>query len=100
MRDKFSTDAVCAVILEKWPQQMQRLKAIEELNECAARLAKDAVNGHVPVPEEAKFSETVGEIADATIMLRQMRLMYGWEAVDAAIEFKLDRTLGYLGVAR
>lgn len=89
-------------ILKHHGERQQVLKAIEELNECAARLAKelnecaarlakDLIEHHTGT--SALDVETVEEIADATLMLRQMRFLYGWASVDAAIERKLERTL-------
>jgi hypothetical protein len=82
-------------ILNYFQAKPQQLKAIEELSECCVRLAKDLADEHTPLDPDknSSYDATVEEIADATIMLRQMRLLYGWEAVDRAIERKINRTL-------
>jgi len=62
----------------------QLLKCVEELNECAAALMKHNSGRH---------SNHHEEIADALIMLEQMRLIFGPRNIDAMIEMKLDRTI-------
>lgn len=62
----------------------QLLKCVEELNECAAALMKH---------NSGRYSNHQEEIADALIMLEQMRLIYGEHTIDALIQMKLDRTI-------
>lgn len=62
----------------------QLLKCVEELNECAAALMKH---------NSGRPSNHYEEIADALIMLEQMRFIYGPRNIDALIEMKLDRTM-------
>jgi hypothetical protein len=87
----FALDAYAGKFMQHFGAITQRIKAIEELSECTARLAKDAVENYNP-KNSGSFDVTVEEIADATIMLRQMRLYYGAKAVDEAIERKVLRT--------
>lgn len=89
---QIGADPVCEKILDYWPHKIQMIKAIEELNECGAMIAKDFIEDHIPGNSHV-YDKTIDEIADATIMMRQMRLLYGWEAVDKAIERKLNRTM-------
>jgi hypothetical protein len=87
---QIGADVVCETILEHFGSDAQRLKTIEELSECIHRLAKNLIE-----KQSAKecSDETIEEIADATIMLRQMRLLHGHDLVDRVIERKLDRTI-------
>ena len=67
--------------LQKWGMKAQKIKAIEELNELSVQLAKDVNN----LPTK----DIEGEIADAHIMLAQMKLLYpGWYK---AYEKKMER---------
>lgn len=99
MKHRNIEDSWAELIMEHYGGDLQRIKAIEELNECGARLAKDHVEKHI-APSSSTYDMTVEEIADATIMLLQMRFYYGHEAVDAAVMRKLSRTLKRAGIDR
>lgn len=73
-------------VLETYGQQSQVIMAIEELSECAAKLAKVA-NGRIGLWD----SEVLSEIADAEIMLEQLRLIIGDHLIDTAKVGKLCR---------
>ena len=61
----------------------QRTKAIEELGELIVALSREGFRG--------TKDETISEIADAFIMLEQLKLIYGPESINAMIKFKLER---------
>lgn len=71
-------------IIQYYGNGPQMLKCIEELNECAHALMKHYTG---------RKSNHLEEIADAIIMLEQMRLIYGARNIDELIEMKLGRTL-------
>ncbi len=76
-------------ILWKYGSKKQKIKAVEELLECTLELARDfQVSG---VREEVELGPVREEIADALIMLYQMRTLFGVVAVDQYIIDKLDR---------
>lgn len=62
----------------------QALKAIEELSELSVCLSR-WLNGGV------KAEDIIDEIADVKIMAYQLCLMWGTDAVDKRIKFKLKR---------
>jgi hypothetical protein len=64
-------------------------KAIEELGELIAALGKGYHGGHE--------AAVIDEIADVTIMVRQLRMIYGPDRVDERIQFKLNRLNGLMG---
>lgn len=70
---------------QKWGDNPQKIKTVEELSELSVVLCK-AINGS-PVTQE----QLVDEIADVLIVANQMRHHYGEIEVDNRIEFKLDR---------
>jgi len=74
-------------ILDHFGEESQILKCVGELNECATELMKI----HFKQRANAQFVQE--EIADAIIMLEQVRLIFDTESIDAFIEYKLKRTL-------
>ena len=64
-------------------------KAIEELGELTSDLARRQ-NGKV------RLLDLVGEIADCTIMLEQLRQIFGPDVVDGIVSQKLDRLEGLI----
>ena len=79
-------------ILTHYGAGAQRLKALEELGELHAALARI----HLGEGEgSAHYENLAEEIADCGVMLRQ--IMFAWaipeEKIDALIEYKLDRQL-------
>lgn len=91
---KLDIDVVAAEILDFFSNHSQMIKTLEELAECSARIAKDIIEGQIP-PHTCS-SLTIDEIADATLMLRQMRLAYGYEEVDRVIDMKLQRMINII----
>ena len=79
----------CRAIAEHYGYQKQRIQTIQELSELTCLLARR--------PDQcAKMdfrAELVGEIADVTIMLEQLRLMFGIEKAVLAdvVRQKLQR---------
>lgn len=71
----------------KWGSGSQIIQAIEELTECAAALAR-WTNG------KAKLCDVYTELADAEIMLEQMRFNFGPEGIESEKEAKLNRLKG------
>lgn len=77
----------------------QIVKAIEELSECVAAAArylntpvtKITVVGTERTANRIAKEAFIEEVADAYIMLEQMSLLLGNEAVKNAIAFKIDR---------
>lgn len=63
----------------------QAIKTCEELAELTVQLSK-RLNGS-PTTNEA----IIDEIADATIMVRQMRNLFGHDVVDMRIDHKLTK---------
>jgi len=71
-------------IIAHYGHEEQLWQCVEELTECSLALMHHAKD---------KYSNHHEEIADALIMLEQMRLIYGPRNIDALIEMKLDRTM-------
>ena len=64
--------------------QRQITKAIEEMGELTVDLAR-YLNG------KGMMVNLLGEIADASIMIEQLKLIFGKELVDSHIALKLQR---------
>ena len=63
--------------------QNQKNKAIEELGELITALAKEHFGGGTDA--------IIDEIADVSIMVAQLALIFGYERVNSRIDFKIDR---------
>jgi hypothetical protein len=70
--------------LKKYGKTNQINKAIEELGELVSDLARYQNN-------TVMILDLVGEIADCTIMLAQLRQIFGEDTVDGILEQKLNR---------
>ena len=72
----------------KWGRDAVTAKAIEECGELVSVLAKYSLN-----EEHYGFdtSKVIDEIADVTIMMEQLALIYGYSDVHRRIDFKRDR---------
>lgn len=68
----------------------QIVKACEEMSELITKLCKRL--NQSPVTD----TDIVDEVADVLIMANQMRRIYGEDAVDERIVFKLDRTMNFI----
>jgi hypothetical protein len=71
-------------ILSKFGEDHQKIKAIEELNELGTEIAKD-LNGN------GDTDKIIDELADAWIMLEQLRLIY--PDVSNRINYKIKRMI-------
>lgn len=75
-------------------QERQVKKAIEELGELIVELAKVAAG-------EGRKGALAEEIADVTIMLEQLRIMFGMnESVSLYMDMKIRRAAENLGMER
>jgi hypothetical protein len=90
----FRIELLAALAFQKWGKQAQMVKAIEEFSELNVCLAK-CVNKNPHLTAE----QLIDEIADATIMVVQLRLMTNETAVDERIQYKLDRLAKALAVS-
>lgn len=76
---------VYAMALDKFGAEKQMVVAIEEMSEVQKEICK-AIRG------EANLLHLAEEVADATIMLEQLRLMYGINGeVCAVMDAKVER---------
>lgn len=73
--------------IEEWGEELQVDKAVEELSELTRELAR----WHLGYSNEDDLAE---EIADAEIILEQLRRMFNDERIDHHKERKLDRLRG------
>ena len=71
-------------ILSNLGEKHQKIKAIEELNELGTEIAKD-LNG------QGDVEKIIDELADAWIMLEQLRLIY--PDVSDRINYKINRLI-------
>jgi hypothetical protein len=71
-------------ILSNLGEKHQKIKAIEELNELGTEIAKD-LNG------QGDVEKIIDELADAWIMLEQLRLIY--PDVSGRVDFKIKRLI-------
>lgn len=78
-------DPVAEKAVQHFGYTAQLAKSIEELSELILAIAK-AHNGGSCV-------SVIDEIADVTIMVRQLRIIYGKDLVDQRIEYKLGRLM-------
>lgn len=84
--------AVYEAALQKWGAEAQVNKFTEELGEFLVELGRMR-NG---VGDRDAFAE---ELADLTIMLEQLRLIYGVdEMVCGNMDYKINRLMGRIGM--
>lgn len=74
--------------IEHYGRVPQMVKAIEELGELSTEIARNILGVY---PADDKI---VDEVADVTIMMRQLAIIFGEKAVEDRIEFKLTRLQG------
>ncbi len=77
-------EALSRKVLFHFGWNHQKLKAVEELNECAVEIMRSY---------KGKDNNAEEEIADCFIMLNQMRLAFNTQKVDELIELKMKRVL-------
>ena len=75
-------DVILNLALAHWGEDTQRAMAVGELGELLALFGREAQG-------RATDDAWIDEIADATIMLRQLALMHGAAKVDQRISLKL-----------
>lgn len=76
----------CRRAIDHFGVENQIEKAMEEMGELITELARR----HSPRADRDKIAE---EVADALIMLEQLRVIFGGERVDEQVERKLCRLL-------
>lgn len=82
---------VCEAAVKYFGEVPQKVKAIEELSELSAAIARDINDTHVT------REEIIDEIADAYIMIQQLAIMYGEGHVIKRAFEKADRLSGMIG---
>ena len=85
-----TAEEIYKAALEKWGPEAQTNMAVEETAEFLNALAK-LKRGRCSV------TDLIDEIADVTIMMEQMALLYGKEEVDIRKSFKINRLKYRLG---
>ena len=90
--DKNTREKVYGALLEKHGRDIQIMKAIEELGELVQALCKLGI-GEGGLPQVAE------EMADVTIMLEQLRIIFkADEVVDLHMDMKIRRAAEKLGM--
>lgn len=77
--------------LAAWGSTLQKIKAIEELNELGAALSKALI-----LPGAETSGAVMSEIADVEIMLAQLKLIYDSKIIGLHKASKLARLRGML----
>lgn len=80
----FDADSIFFSAINKWGQESQEGVAIGECGELIAEFGRK-VQGRM------ELDDMIDEIADVTIMMRQLAIIYGTENVESRIEFKMKR---------
>jgi len=78
--------------IDLWGEKAQRELIIEESLELGLALMKLRRSGD---PEE-QMKDVIDEVADMKIMVAQAELLYGKEAIDKRVEYKMNRLVGRL----
>lgn len=76
--------------IKSYGVEAQAMKAVEECSEFVNAYAKTFCG-------RATAQDVVDEIADVTIMMRQMALVFGKEEVEQRIKFKVERLKNRMG---
>ena len=81
-------------ILDHWGRDLQFMKAIEEAGEFVAAAGRFmiAMDQNNPKILDKANTEMINEIADLTIMMMQMNVIFG-DDINKRIDYKLVRTL-------
>ena len=74
--------------IDAWGEESQIDMGIEECGELIVALSK---LGRSKGVRASRIEAAIDEIADVTIMMRQLRIVFGAEDVDKRIAFKLAR---------
>lgn len=86
---------VCKAAIEKWGADKQQKMAVEEAAEFIVAMMKTERAGGRQLDPDA-IAKIIDEIADVAITNYQMQLIYGVEAVEERIRFKIERLKGRL----
>lgn len=89
---EFKHRLICRQALNHYGKENQKKKCIEEMAELTKALCKETFV--TPEEVEDNLVNIQEEIADVIITANQMRILYGAEQVDAAIEYKINRLKG------
>ena len=82
-------NAIYKIAIEQWGPIAQKVKAIEEMAELIQALCKDFFG-------KLDLLNAVEETADVEIMMEQLRIMFGSDAIDDAKQFKIERLAAML----
>ena len=74
--------------IEHFGKVPQMVKATGEMGELSAEIAR-SILGEYPADDKM-----IDEVADVTIMMRQLTIIFGEKAVEDRIQFKLTRLKG------
>lgn len=74
--------------VEHFGKVPQMVKAIEEMGELSTEIARNIIGVYL---DDEKM---IDEVADVTIMMKQLAIIFGEKAVEDRIEFKLTRLKG------
>jgi hypothetical protein len=87
---------VSAAMVQLLGREHQLEKAIEEAKEFVAAVREFILLAQTQVvfPRESSAASVIDEAADLELMLDQVRVMFGDEAIDQARAAKLKRTVG------
>lgn len=78
--------AVYEAAIEHYGQERQTLKAVEEMAELTKELAKSFI------PNGTTLDKIVDEIADVTVMMEQLRIIFSVnDAVQERVAYKVKR---------
>jgi NTP pyrophosphatase (non-canonical NTP hydrolase) len=82
-------------IIDFHGEEGQKIKAIEELSELAAALAKEI---NEPLKKISAIDKITEEMADVIIMIEQLKMIYDISEanLNKQIDFKINRTLARL----
>lgn len=80
---------ICKKAINNFGEKQQLIKAIEECNELGTVLAQTFTK-----PDNVPISDILTEIADVEIMIQQLRIIFGNDAVEQYKEQKLKRLEG------
>lgn len=84
---KFTTDQINVLVdnIKKHKVDSVHVKMIEEMSELTKEICKSLL------PTGGDKAKTIDEIAYVYVVLKQMELLYGKEAIQEIIDFKIER---------
>ena len=84
-------DLILSLAIEKWGEDSQIGMAIEECAECIVALRKLSRVGGRDIDSTKVHEAVIDEIADVTIMMRQLAMIFGFASVENRIKYKIER---------